>query len=238
MNHVSKWKLRRLAPRALRVFERHFQKTPALAAYQVSLVPSAQEFMSTYDRLRVLEAARKMELSEGRRAVGLLHRGLRGWVAQLSMGNVIPDFDRTDYGDNPAVMDDVISDAEALIDLVTTHAAHIPFADALLADLTALLETAKTEWTQAEALKQSYQDLIKENDTAAEALQQSLVAFRQTLAATIGRRDPDYHLLRASKIARDQLEPGEEVGLPPDLVPGGEDEPALEEVGEEVDAAS
>jgi len=41
------WKLRRLAPRALRIIERRKAVSPAVAAYATTLVPKATTFTAT-----------------------------------------------------------------------------------------------------------------------------------------------------------------------------------------------
>ena len=227
---LTQWKLRRLGPRAVRVLERHKDKADSLAAFEAPLTEANAKYKESYDRLRVLEASRATELAEGKKTVQELYKKMRGWVSIVAMNGQISGFDAGSYGDNPGVMDDVIHDAEALIELVTDHAESVPSSDALLAELSQALQIATTEWTEAESLGQEYQEIVKQNRVNANNLHDILVAFRSTLASVIGRADPDYQRLRSSKIDRTVLEEGEEEDLPENLIP---ETPIFEESGDD-----
>lgn len=73
MSHHPNWKLRRLAPRVLRIIERHKDLEPSLLTNTQTLAAAAVALISTYDRLRPLETTRRLELKQSRAAIETLH---------------------------------------------------------------------------------------------------------------------------------------------------------------------
>lgn len=217
------WKLRRLAPRALRVLERHKALDAAIAAYEHTLQPAAAAYMDTYDRLRTMNVTQAHELDQGKRAIAALANKLSSWSAQIAATGVIKGFKRTEYADTPDVPDDVMSDAESFMAVVTEQVAldpeSLPYADSLIADVNATLELAKAEWKEASDVRSAWMMLVDENRNNAREFANALVGFRQTLLRTIGRKHPDYQSLRSNKIDRAVLEDGEANDLPEELVP-------------------
>jgi len=213
------WKLRRLAARARRVIVQFKAKAASIAAYEQPLELASTSFITTYDRLRLLQVARATELAQGKLAVDLLYRLMRSWIGLVAANRSISGFDASEYGDNPEVMDDVINDGKSFVEIVQQHADKIVNSDVLLEEVGGALEVAIKEWSEAESLRQEYQELVEENRKNAEILHELLVAFRSTLRLTIGRANPAYQTLRVKAIKRDVLEPGEEADLPPDMIP-------------------
>lgn len=203
------WKLRRLGERALRVLARNMSKAKSLSAYEELLLTAVTSYNTTYDRLRVLETERATELRQGHESVAKLGKTLRGWLAIMEVNESIQGFDASEFS-SMEVPDDILHDAQVFLDLVAKHAQTLPNADVLTQEISEALTVAKKEWSEAEALRLEYQDLVEENRENADRLQDVLVAFRKTLAQTIGRQSPDYQRLRASRIRRDVYEPGEE----------------------------
>lgn len=82
----------------------------------------------------------------------------------------------------PEVGDDVISVAQSLLQVVQDHMdanlETLPQGPGLPTDVAAALETARTEWLEAEGLKSEYQKLVEENRTNAQRFSDLLVAFR------------------------------------------------------------
>jgi hypothetical protein len=144
---------------------------------------------------------------------------MRSWIGLVAANRSISGFDASEYGDRPDVMDDVINDGKSFIEIVEQHAASIPNAEILLQEVGAALEMAVKEWSEAETLRQEYQELVEENRKNAEILHELLVAFRTTLRLTIGRANPAYQSLRVKAIKRDVLEPGDEADPTPDVIP-------------------
>lgn len=231
---MNLWKLRRLAPRAKRVLDRHKDRQAALQAYLLTLLPAADAFMDTYDRLRTLTATRGQELAQGKAAVATVVDKMASWAAQLGAIGAIEDFDPRDFGDNPAVPDDVLSDADALVDIVQTQLEtepeSIPFGQALIDDMVPAVESAKQEWVEATGLKSDHQELVNQNRENARVLSGLLVAFRRSIARVLGRNHPDYQTLRATKIDREVLEDGEADDLPPHLIPHAEGDADAESI--------
>jgi len=199
--HTPLWKLRRLAPRALRVQDRHRDKEAGLAAFDHTMVISAKTLMTTYDGLRTTDSARSFERAEGLSTLKSLHLKLRVWGAHVA--DRVPGVDASTFGDNPDVLDDVITDAQVLVKRVEEHAAQasepLPFKDELVADLTAAIEAASGEAGQTENVTAEVAALRVKTHEAAEAFERDLVSYRKALAAVIGRNHPDYQKLRADR---------------------------------------
>ena len=158
MGSTTHWKLRRLAPRALRVLERRKNESPIIMAYAGSLTAKAQAYIEVYDTAARFGAQWNKELAEGRSAVSIALRTMRGWLPLVQRD--APGFDGADYGDKPAVPDDVIEDAGRLHDFVQDYrdAAGQPlaFREACLAQLGPAVQNAAREWAEAEAADQRY----------------------------------------------------------------------------------
>ena len=221
MSELPQWKTRRLASRTLRVLERHASKSAALDAFNMTLRPAAEQYIEVADALRTSGTRRQTEYKEGKDAVAGLARALRAWVGQIAALKVIEGFDTGSYADNPSVPDDVINDAEVFISTVQGHVEvnpdTIPFAEAMMADVTAKLELAQKEWLEAEQERTKHQDLIAQNRKLARLFMDHLIPFRRALGSEIGRNHPDYHALRSARISRELPEdptaafPGDEV---------------------------
>lgn len=194
-----------------------------LNAYEVSLKPAAEAFISSYDALRISATTRSSELKQGHRAARALLTRMLGWVAHIDAHKAIDGFDRSGFGDSPDVPDDVISDAATLVDMVKTVLEQDPesvsFAEALLGELEPLLQAARIEWSEAEAARSTHQLQVAENQRNATQFAELLIGFRRSLARVVGRNHPDFQRLRAAKIDRTALEAGEAEGLPSDLIP-------------------
>lgn len=203
MADVSQWKLRRIAPRVLRVLERRAPAHPPLAAHGATIGPQAQAFIAAYDALSNYAPTWKKEFGEGRTGIAELLQVLRGWLPLASRD--IPNFAAGEFGDRPDVPDDVLADAERFIDAVGD--ARGPAGEALgwvetaLQQIQPLFERANREWHEAEAADQHYQALGRQCRAAAAALVSELVLFRRTVLATLGRSDRDYQRLRLAKAA-------------------------------------
>jgi hypothetical protein len=195
------WKLRRLAPRAIRVVQRRGTESPALAAYSATLVPKAETFISAYDKAGKYEATWRKEMGEGKGAVASVLKTMRAWLPLVQRD--VPGFDSSSYGDQPTVPDDVLEDGGRLFDVVHDHldAAGNPLAyrDAFIADFDGILKEAGKEWSEAEAADKSYQALLAAVRQGAEQFDLELVAFRKTLSSVVGRGDKDFQKLRAER---------------------------------------
>lgn len=224
----TQWKLRRLADRAELVLDQHKGEDVNIAAYEEPLMLAVGTFRTSYDQLHVLATQRSTELSEGKSAVGHLYRRLRGWVALVDMNENISGFDPSQFGDNPGVMDDVIAQTKRFVEIVEQHQDKISNSEELLADLGQALETAKTEWTDAQQVRKEYRTLVEQNRDNAARLHNVLIAFRKTLAQTIGRAHPSYQKLRMERVTREGLDAESDEALANDPAPP---EPPVEATG-------
>jgi hypothetical protein len=216
MANMTLWKLRRLASRAVRVVDRRATDSPALAAFAPRLKPTANAFIAAYDKARTYEAAWRNEMTQGKSAVAELLKCMRSWLPLLQRD--IPGFDSASFGDRPTVPDDVLEDAGRMHDMVhdAVDAGGQPLAyrDALLADLEPKKQRAPKEWAEVEAADKQLQALLASVRAAADTFNKELIAFRNTLAAVVGRRDKDYQKLRTDKAHRPD-EDDDPAGPPP-----------------------
>ncbi len=206
MTTASQWKLRRLAPRSLRVLERRANAAQPVRAFEATLRPVASEFMSSYDSVKRFNPKWQKEMREGRGAVANLITLMRSWLPRV--GRDIPHFDGSTFADT-AVPDDVMEDVERLLETVEEHqelatagtegVTPLAYADALQEELLAGLQTATKEWSEAEAADTEYQQALARTRELARAFEQELIAFRATLATTFGRSDTDYQKLRTAR---------------------------------------
>jgi hypothetical protein len=190
-----------LAPRAVRVVDRRKTESLVIAAYEQTLVPKATTFIASYDEATRYRATWQKEVAEGKGAVGGLVKVMHGWLPLLQRD--VQGFNSAEYGDNPAVPDDVMEDAGRLHDVVTDftdpEGKPLAYKDACLVALDAAIAAAHKEWGEADAADKRYQNLLASVRASAEAFDLELQAFRKTLAAEGGRSDVDFQKLRAER---------------------------------------
>ena len=112
MASTTQWKLRRLAPRAIRVQARRAGDSPVVAAYGPTLKPKAEAFITVYDAAARYTQTYAKEMEEGRGAIASLYNTMRGWMPLLVRD--LPGFDASAFEADPAVPDDVLASAERL----------------------------------------------------------------------------------------------------------------------------
>jgi hypothetical protein len=231
MPSTSLWKLRRLAPRAIRIQARRAPESAAIRAYEATLPPRAGDFITAFDAARGYEPSWKREMGEGRGAIGALHAASRAWLPLMARD--IEGFRTSDYAADGQVPDDVLGDAERLSNLlndyVTPAGEPLPYRDHALAALTAT--DAQREWAEAEAADSIYQQLLARVRTTADAFDADLQPFRRTLFAVFGSSDKDYQKLRAKRAAAADVD--DDPAAPPapravEPAPPGVTEPAKE----------
>lgn len=198
---TPQWKLRRLAPRALRIIKRRAGTSPALAAHLSTMGPQAEAYVAAYDRVVKYAMTRKKELEEGKTAIKALLKEIRGWVPLLLRD--IPGFDPSVYGDRPEVPDDVLEDGERLLSVIDEardgKGEPLSYRQQALETLGAAVKAALKEWGEAEAADKEYQNVNNEMHVQASNLQRDLVILRRTLLATVGSTDMDYQKLRVER---------------------------------------
>lgn len=219
---IPYWKLRRFSARCLAILARYEGTEPVLAAYMMTLGISAKRWNELYDKSLAQRGTRGLEHATGKELIAILRTKLRGWVAMLAPS--IDSLDPKEYGDNPNVPEDVISDTEQLLTFVdsweASNGAKLEFTDLMREDLQQALDAAKASWSTASNAAAARSDLTDELKQAARAFNADLVAFRRTLAAHLGTRHADYQKLRLSKaqtpdedddVVDDDMPPADEV---------------------------
>jgi hypothetical protein len=198
---TPQWKLRRLAPRALRILKRRAGVSPAVTAHLDSFGPQAEAYIAAFDRTAKYAINWKREMAEGRSAVVALLKQIQAWVPLLLRD--LPGFDGSIYGDKPAVPDDVLEDGERLLSVIdearTAKGEPLPYRQQALEVLEPLVKAAAKEWAEAEAADKEYQSLMTSLRIQADELQRNLAPLRRTLLAELGRSDKDYQKLRAER---------------------------------------
>jgi hypothetical protein len=208
MASTSAWKLRRLAPRAKRVQARRSADSTVLAAYSTTLPTKADAFIAAYDAAAKYENNWRREMKEGKGAVAILVSAIRSWLPLLARD--IPQFDATTFADKPDVPDDIIEDAQRLLDILdeAQDAQNNPlaYANDAKSALNGALVAANKEWTEAEAADSHYQKLLADTRATASVFDLELQTFRRSLAHIAGRNDKDFQKLRAEKAAQNDDE--------------------------------
>jgi hypothetical protein len=235
--------LRRLAPRALRVYERHADKEPGLAAFAASLVVHATAFIEHYDAVREYSSRRFLERKQGKQAIDTVVTKLRIWTPQVARD--LTTIKVGDFGNNTDVPEEVIRDAKSLMEHAqngTVDDEPLAYADALLADLGAAVEAARAQWSEAEAATDGMNELRARARASAVAFERDMVAFRRALVAVIGRTHPDYRKLRIDRAPVADVDddpkapPASELASELDTEPNAADEAELERMSQEVEA--
>ncbi len=219
MSTEPQWKNRRLAARALRVVARTHSLDRTLESYLHTLVPAAEAFIESYDQVRVAEKTRRQALSEAKAVVQTLTHAVRAWAGQVSAMELVEGFSAREYADNPGVPDDVINGANALLVILAGldqfNEATVPFLRLAVEDIEEKLAFAREAWTRAEAARAKFQLLVESNRAAERKFNVLLVAFRKSLAATVGTASPEYQSLRARKVSRGEKDHDRPaIGLP------------------------
>ncbi|WP_428264805.1 hypothetical protein [Haliangium sp.] len=225
MPSVPLWKLRRLAPRAKRIIERRKNDSPVFTAYEATVVAAVDEYVAAYDQAAGTRANWRREMQEGRDAIQVLSVCVRSWIPLVSRD--VPGFSGNDLRAS-SVPDDVIGGAEHLLGATAAHEAAtgttLAYREALAADVTAKLDAARKERSEAEGADQGYQQTLADVRAKGDVLATELRSLRRTLEALVGRSDKDYQKLRIQRAARRDEDddpnappPDEDGGLDDDL---------------------
>lgn len=214
------WKLRRLAPRAIRVVKRRAMESSVIASFTETTVPKAEAYIVAYDKSVKFEANYKKEMEEGRTTVAVLLKLIQSWAPLLKRD--VPGFDGSVYGDQPQVPDDVIEDGERMASVIDeykdTKGNPLPYRQAALDGFGPALQAAVKEWGEAEAVDSEHQKLLALVRSLADDLQNDLVALRRSLLVAVGRGDKDYQKLRSERAGLPDDEDDPNVPTPPQPV--------------------
>lgn len=220
MTAYPMWKLRRLAPRALRVLERRKSEAPVLAAYEPRLVPAAEAYIRAYDRAAGYRSTWLREMAEDRGAMAILASTIQAWLP-LVEGD-IATLTSSDFAPSP-VADDVIAGAERLLEMAGAHVdaqgSALPYREALVTDVSAKLAAGLKERSEAEAADRVYQQVLADARGAYAELNPVLQAFRKSLSTMFGRTDKDFQKLRVQRAA--QRDEDDDPGAPVPELPDG-----------------
>ncbi|HEY3356510.1 MAG TPA: hypothetical protein VGQ83_24880 [Polyangia bacterium] len=187
------WKLRRIAPRTLRVLARHRGESQAIAAHEPGLTAKAGAFVAAFDDA--------MRGAKPAAAAHALQVAVRAWLPILTRD--VDGFDATDFGGRAELADDVLDDARRLVERVQghkdVHGAALPYRDQCVAGLTARIAQAEQEAQTREAADAPLRGLLAALRSTSEALETELQGVRRTLAARLGRQDRDFTKLRPQR---------------------------------------
>jgi hypothetical protein len=193
MEAPAYWKLRRLAPRALRVLARHRGASQSIAAHEAPLKAQAQAFVLAYDAA--------LQAGPPGPAAAALAAALRAWLPILCRD--VDGFDSTDFGGRPEVPDDVADEARRLVDRVRgyqdVHGAPLGYAWSCASALNAAADRTDAERRDREAADGNLAALLAKVRTSGEALEKELSAVRRTLSARLGRQHADFVKLRPQR---------------------------------------
>lgn len=201
MSTIAAWKLRRLAPRAIRVQARRSGDAPVLAVYSATLPSKANAYIAAYDSAAKYENNWRREMKEGKGAAANLLVQIRSWLPLLERD--VPQFDASSFGDKADVPDDIIEDGNRLLEVFdeATDADGKPLDYATVATpaLNNALVAANKECGEAEAADSKYQKLLSDVRATAAIFDLELQTFRRSLSHVAGRNDKDFQKLRTER---------------------------------------
>jgi len=221
---VSHAWLRRVCQRIPEVAPAH-AGDPALEIQTPRLLQAAESFASEADALASVEsnvdAARQARAAKAK----ALYDRMRIWFALLTRD--MSDFVASAYAGTPVLVEDLISDGQAFMRKVSAHRPALPYAEALIADVTAATNALQAAYKAEQALRtERVQQKVLE-DKAAAVLAAELVAYRRMLRRTVGRTHLHYRMLTR----RGRGEPEDDVGTPVTTEPAANGPPSRESGG-------
>lgn len=223
------WKLRRLAPRAIRIVKRRAAESPVLATYEPTIVAKANAYMAAYDRCMKFETDWRREMAEGRNASAALLKQIQLWAPLIKRD--VPGFDGASFVEQAQVPDDVIEDGERMASMIDEFrdggGNPLPYQKTALDAIGPVLQAAVKEWGEAEAADSEHQRLLGSVRRLADELQTELIPLRRSLLAAVGRSDRDYQKLRAERAGMPDDDDDPSAPPPPTPVPPAPAAPQL-----------
>jgi hypothetical protein len=211
--NVNQKRLRELAERVPEIVSRQVGAYPLLASFTATLVPLATAFVERYDRLRRQHVSVRETLASGRQRVAELEAQVRIFRSRLAADvEAFTEDARTARSGSP---DEAFADARYILETVRERGAALSYGAELVADLSAVLERARTEWSAAQTARVELQAGQAELRTQNLALVQQLIKFRRMLRAIVGKQHHDYQRLRTARTKH-----GEEDDPDSEQVPG------------------
>jgi hypothetical protein len=207
------------------VIERQRSVHASVEALAETTLTSAATFISIYDASRTQSPHAARELKELDDAADPLRRATQAWMGPLMAA--APSINVSSFSNAARSPKGVIADARRMIELVTTYQKSakepLPFADALIADLTGKLEVAEKELSDVGELASAQAELRSEARIAAAKLHRQLVGLRRSLRALLGRNHPDYRSLLTrprSTPAEEELDENQDAEIADDIENG------------------
>jgi hypothetical protein len=216
-SYITYSKLDEQCRRVLEVFERHSDKSAAIASNKTMLQPIVNSYLEQQEQLTCLKASSKQALIESAGACKQLYQHMRSWFGQLSMA--ISGFEPGDFSCKGSTPDNVIGAVDRLIGFIRSRQdetesgvaaegeaissgennARIEFAAQLIDDLGSCRTAAYEKWRTSQDLLAEEQELRDSIRKSAIEVQRALVAVRETLRNTLGINHRDYQRLRVSR---------------------------------------
>ena len=190
-------KLREFAPRALMILERYKQVDPAFALFEATLVPTATEFIASFDGTHSFQMRRPVKSTAQERAMNHVRVRMNVWLAFLARD--IRSFERREYDTGVDSAVQVIAAAERLLAFVAGRAEEettLSYTTQLTSDLTEALHVAQRDWIGARTSLNEQQVKQAETRKLALAFERELTAFHNVLGSIVGESNTDYQSLR------------------------------------------
>lgn len=186
----------RLGSVAVEVVRRH-RANAAIASFEGTLVPSVDAFVAGYTTVSTLKARLAVLLEASASATAALYKGTSAWLGPI--GRDLPGFDGRGFGVDPTVDEDVLADARRLLDLVQADGQSLPYAAALIEEISRLATATQVAHAAAQEVRVALQMQQGQTRSLGVKLQRELVALRRTLRAELGTHHVDYQRLRAPR---------------------------------------
>jgi hypothetical protein len=221
---VSHAWLRRVCQRIPEVAPAH-AGDPALEIQTPRLLQAAESFASETDALASVEANVDAAHAECVAKAKVVYDRMRIWFALLTRD--MSEFVASAYAGTPVVVEDQISDGQALVRKVSEHRPALPYAERLIADVTAATDGLQAAYKAEQVLRTECVQQKERESKAAAVLNAELVAYRRMLRRAIGPTHLHYRMLTR----RGRSEPEDDVGTPVTTEPAANGPPRSESGG-------
>jgi len=218
---VSHAWLRRVCQRIPEVAPAH-AGDPALEIQTPRLLQAAEAFASLTDALASVESNANAAHQARAAKAKVLYDRMRIWFALLTRD--MSDFVASAYARTPVVVEDLISDGQGLVRMVSEYRPTLPYAERLIADVTAATDGLRAAYKAEQALRTECARQKERKNEAAAALNADLVAYRRMLRRAVGPSHLHYRMLTQ----RGRSEPEDAVGTPVTTEPAANDPPNSE----------
>jgi hypothetical protein len=199
---ISQKRLRDLAPRAVKITERHQVAFAGVAEVATDLIPAAETYIGGFDSLVRQLSAQDERMARSRISLDALHLGLRHATAILV--HRAPSFDTRHLVGDVDTPERLIAASNQVLEVLGqgplgTPTVNAPAVEILVTELAAAVERAKEDREEAYLARVEVQAARGAVRQSAARLSQEINALRRVLRIVLGTQHLDYQALRTPR---------------------------------------